>query len=99
LVKSARNPPEIGSLPEIFFTRQTTFKSAKFCKSGGENRHLATLGRIAAFRVEGVKGKSREGQLWLSLVHTTGKEWGQGAGGMQAAGFQPGLTQRGRGKA
>jgi hypothetical protein len=29
LVKSARNPPEIGSLPEIIFARQTTFKSAR----------------------------------------------------------------------
>jgi hypothetical protein len=29
LVKSARNPPEIGSHPEIFFARQTTFKSAR----------------------------------------------------------------------
>jgi hypothetical protein len=29
LVKSARNPPEIGSPPEIFFARQTTFKSAR----------------------------------------------------------------------
>jgi hypothetical protein len=28
-VKSARNLPEIGSLPEIFFARQTTFKSAR----------------------------------------------------------------------
>jgi hypothetical protein len=29
LVKSARNLPEIGSLPEIFFARQMTFKSAR----------------------------------------------------------------------
>jgi hypothetical protein len=29
LVKSARNPPEIRSPPEIFFARQTTFKSAR----------------------------------------------------------------------
>jgi hypothetical protein len=29
LVKSARNPPEIGSQPEIFFARQMTFKSAR----------------------------------------------------------------------
>jgi hypothetical protein len=29
LVKSARNPPEIRSPPEIYFARQTTFKSAR----------------------------------------------------------------------
>jgi hypothetical protein len=29
LVKSARNPPEIWSPQEIFFARQTTFKSAR----------------------------------------------------------------------
>jgi hypothetical protein len=29
LVKSARNPPEIGNQPEIFFARKTTFKSAR----------------------------------------------------------------------
>jgi hypothetical protein len=29
LVKYARNPPEIGNLPEILFARQTTFKSAR----------------------------------------------------------------------
>jgi hypothetical protein len=29
LVKSARNPPEIGSPPEIFLACQTTFKSAR----------------------------------------------------------------------
>jgi hypothetical protein len=29
LVKSARNPAEIRNPPEIFFARQTTFKSAK----------------------------------------------------------------------
>jgi hypothetical protein len=28
-VNTARNPPEIGSRPEIFFARQTTFKSAR----------------------------------------------------------------------
>jgi hypothetical protein len=29
MIKSARNPSKIGSLPEIFFARQTTFKSAR----------------------------------------------------------------------
>jgi hypothetical protein len=46
LVKSARNPPEIGCLPEIFFARQTARRLSnppEFYKSGGENRHLATL--------------------------------------------------------
>jgi hypothetical protein len=49
LVKSARNPPEIGSPPEIFFARQMTFNPPEFCKSGGENRHLATLAEDRRF--------------------------------------------------
>jgi hypothetical protein len=44
LVKSATNPPEIKNPPEIFFARQTTFKSARIVQIWQKKTcHLAAL--------------------------------------------------------
>jgi hypothetical protein len=37
------NPPEIGSPPEIFCDARQLLNPPELSKSGGENRHLATL--------------------------------------------------------